>query len=72
MTALYTQTLSTYDAATEVLFPEWSLEPVDFVITDADRAVIEQSRQDFAAGRSYTLEDSNARTAAFLRNLYSY
>jgi hypothetical protein len=72
MKALYSQTLSTYDAATEVLFPEWSIEPIDFVVTEADRAVIERSRQDFAAGRSSSLEESNARTGAFLRNLYSY
>ena len=34
--------------------------------TDAERAAIEQSRDDFKAGRTLTLDEAEARTDAFL------
>ena len=35
-------------------------------LTDEELALIEQSREDFRIGRTYTIEEAEARTTAFL------
>ena len=37
-----------------------------FKLTNAERLAVERSREDFKAGRTFTLDEAEARTDAFL------
>ena len=44
----------------------WALPNSAFKLNDAERAAIVQSRADFSAGRTLTLDEAEARTDAVL------
>lgn len=44
----------------------WTQPAADFKLTDAERAAVERSREDFETGRTLFLDEAEARTDAFL------
>lgn len=44
----------------------WVQPAQEFKLTDAERAAVERSREDFNAGRTLTLDEAEAHTEAFL------
>lgn len=44
----------------------WANAPAELRLTDAEKVAVERSKQDFAAGRTLTLDEAEARTSAFL------
>jgi hypothetical protein len=69
MTNTYAVPIS--DFKTQVLFPDWSIAPEPFVMTEADRLALDASDADFAAGRTFSIDDAEARITAFVAGLRS-
>ncbi len=44
----------------------WANTPSELRLTDAERAAVARSIDDFAAGRTLSLEEAEARTSEFL------